>query len=177
MVATNWPRRIMEKLLRTLAGAFPHIQFVSGEAFFWSPATTSVTYKQAGQEESHHAWALLHETAHALLNHQNYEHDVDLLLLEVAAWQKAKELGVSFGVEIDEEHVQDCLDTYRDWLHQRSTCPRCSTVSLQISAQAYRCHNCAADWQVSASRFCRPYRLSKNTQKKSPAAVPQATFQ
>lgn len=165
----------MEKLLRTLSETFPHINFVAGEAFVWSPATATISYR-TGQEERHHQWALLHETAHALLNHHSYDQDIDLLLLEVAAWQKAKELAKKVHIEVDEDHVQDCLDTYRDWLHQRSTCPRCSTVSLQSSTKEYRCYNCAAVWQVSSSRFCRPYRRSGIQNKKSPETAPQAIF-
>jgi hypothetical protein len=111
-----------------------------------------------------------------MLGHQTYRSDFELLLLEVAAWDKAKQLAASQGITMDEEHIQDCLDTYRDWLHERSTCPRCGTVSLQASPSEYNCHNCSASWQVSKSRFCRPYRLSGNQNKKSPDVVTQATF-
>jgi hypothetical protein len=167
----------MEKLLVKLRKTLPGISFEPGEAFFWSPEHSRVTYKRDSAEKPQHAWALLHEASHALLDHKNYQRDIELLLLEVAAWQKAKELAIQFEIEISEDHIQDCLDTYRDWLHQRATCPRCSTVSLQVSAREYSCHNCFASWSVSASRFCRPYRLSSQTNKKSPKALPQATFQ
>jgi hypothetical protein len=132
-----------------------------------------VTYRLGDDEQQR--WALLHEAAHVLLGHTNYRLDVDLLLLEVAAWGKAKELAGELGVSIDENHIQDSLDTYRDWLHQRSACPRCSTVSLQVSSREYRCHNCLASWHVSTSRFCRPYRLGTKPSKKSPE-VSRATF-
>jgi hypothetical protein len=60
-------------------------------------------------------------------------------------------------VIIDEEHIQNCLDTYRDWLHKRSTCPRCDSHGLQTSEQ-YKCYNCRAVWRVGNERFCRAYR-------------------
>jgi hypothetical protein len=156
----------MEKLLSELKALLPNVVFEPGEASFWSPARKTVTYTEGGE---HASWTLLHEAAHALLGHNGYEHDVDLLLLEVAAWQKAKELSPEFGINIDDEYVQDCLDTYRDWLHFRSACPACHTVSLQVSPKEYRCHNCRMTWQVSASRFCRPYR--RRTKQKETSAI------
>ncbi|HTE21867.1 MAG TPA: hypothetical protein VK674_02395 [Candidatus Limnocylindria bacterium] len=136
------------------------VSFEAGEAFSWSPKQARIIYKVDHKNEPQDLWALLHEASHALLGHQNYHRDIELLLLEVAAWQKAQDLAKQFDIQISEDHIQDCLDTYRDWLHQRATCPRCSTVSLQVSATEYSCHNCHALWGVSASRFCRPYRLS-----------------
>ncbi len=164
----------MDKMITTLMPSVPGIKFQSGNAFYWSPKHKSITYKPDNSEES--IWALLHETAHALLGHKDYDSDLELLLLEVAAWAKACEVARDLGVDINEEHIQDCLDTYRDWLHQRSTCPRCSVVSLQVSASEYGCHNCDARWRVSTSRFCRPYRLSKHAGQIKSHPETQATF-
>ena len=151
----------LNQVLDLLQLQLPAVTFEPGASFFWSPKHRTITYKDdAANNQPQDAWALLHEAAHAVLDHQKYQSDLDLLLLEVAAWHKAKDLAKDLGITIDEDHIQDCLDTYRDWLHQRATCPRCSTVSLQKSPQAYHCHNCAATWRVSASRFCRPYRLT-----------------
>jgi len=143
--------------------------------FYWSPEDRTVYYNRSklNQEVGH--WSLLHEAAHALLDHQTYHSDYDLLMLEVAAWERAQTLASELQLSIDPEHIQDCLDTYRDWLHERSTCPTCSTVSIQVNAQTYRCHNCQTSWLVSASRFCRPYRL-RNVNARKPVATPLATF-
>jgi len=116
---------------------------------------------------------MLHELAHATLGHNSYETDFELLLLEVAAWDKAKALARDYGETIDDEHVQDCIDTYRDWLYQRSNCPACSTTSLQESAVSYKCFNCGSSWTVTASRFCRPYRLMAK-QQKTPHEAPKS---
>ncbi len=172
----NWQGHSMQALLGKLREMLPHVIFEPGEAFFWSPEHSRITYKAFSTEKPQHTWALLHEASHALLGHKSYQKDLDLLLLEVEAWKKAKELAKRFGIVISEDHIQDCLDTYRDWLHQRATCPRCSTVSLQVSTREYRCHNCLAGWSVSASRFCRPYRMSSTSNRKSPEAIPQTTF-
>lgn len=154
----------MKKLISQLKPLLPpSVIFQRGQSFYWSPKDATITYKSSANSGANGQWSLLHEAAHALLDHQNYSSDIALLLLEVEAWERAKSLGKELGIIIDEEHIQDCLDTYRDWLHQRSTCPRCSVVSLQVSTREYLCHNCDARWQVSASRFCRPYRRLATT--------------
>lgn len=167
----------MEKLLKKLRVDLPKVSFEPGNIFSWSPEHSLITYRTDSKEELQNSWALLHEAAHALLGHSSYQRDADLLMMEVAAWKRAEELAHESGTTISEDHIQDCLDTYRDWLHQRSTCPRCSTVSFQVSTREYRCHNCLATWSVSKARFCRPYRLSNASNKKSPETIPQATFQ
>ncbi len=165
----------MVTLVDELAKLAPDITFQPGSSFFWSPKKRYITYDPEPTE--HNTWALLHETAHATLDHSTYNSDFELLHLEVAAWEEAKILARRFSITIDENHVQDCLDTYRDWLHQRSTCPTCSSVSFQNAPNEYRCHNCHTSWQVSTSRFCRPYRLRNSKQsKKSPGVNPQTTF-
>ncbi len=164
----------MSNLINRLQELLPEISFVAGDSFYWSPKTKLVTFISEDSETND--WALLHEAAHAQLDHQSYDSDFELLQLEVAAWDKARILGNQFDVTIDENHIQDCLDTYRDWLHQRSTCPSCSSVSFQASPREYRCHNCHTTWQVSNSRFCRPYRLRTfDKNKKSPEKT-QTTF-
>lgn len=141
--------------LKKLAGS---VNFEPSSNFSWSPATKTVHYDSKSLSELSGSWALIHETAHALLNHSNYSSDFNLLTMEVAAWDKAKEIAIILGIDIDENHIQDCLDTYRDWLHRRSTCPTCGCVSLQHGSKDYNCHNCNTSWQVSSARFCRPYR-------------------
>lgn len=138
------------------------ITFKSDASFYWSPRTRTIHYNHNALTHKEGLWSLLHETAHASLNHKHYHSDLELLQMEAEAWERAQTLAQSFGLCIDDSHIQDCLDTYRDWLHQRSTCPRCGVVCFQTSASEYTCHNCVHTWSVSTSRFCRPYRLSSN---------------
>lgn len=108
-------------------------------------------------------WSLLHETGHALLGHTSYVADIELLKLEVAAWDRAKQLAKELGTSIDENHIQDCLDTYRDWLDKRSICPNCGTKSIQTDkGSKYRCFNCHTTWRVSNNRFGRAYRQTED---------------
>ena len=159
----------MEKLITELRGLYPRLRFTPGRQFCWSPETGEIFYKEkaSGQRA---IWSLLHETGHALLSHKNYKADFELLRLEIAAWERARELAQHLSVEIDEDHVQDCLDTYRDWLYKRSICPKCTTKCLQQGDFVhYRCFNCHAVWRVTASRFCRAYRRHKGVPQ--PAAL------
>jgi hypothetical protein len=161
LVVMNSRSKPMDTLLDQLSTRFSGLSFVAGKQFCWSPETQEIFYK-SGAGGEHASWSLLHETGHALLGHTSYHADFELVLLEVAAWGKARELATDLGVSIDEDHIQDCLDTYRDWLYKRSICPSCSTKSIQQNDFShYRCFNCRTTWGVTASRFCRSYRSTK----------------
>jgi hypothetical protein len=148
----------MDKLTASLQAKFPQLRFSAGKQFSWSPEKGEVIYKTGAAGDAA-TWSLLHETGHALLGHQSYGSDVELLQLEVDAWERAKQLATSFSLQIDENHIQDCLDTYRDWLYKRSICPSCGTRSIQQDNLAcYRCYNCHDTWRVSGNRFTRAYR-------------------
>ncbi len=147
----------MKSLIAKLSSKYPRINFKEGEKFYWSPESRTVFYKLNRQTGN---WTLLHETAHALLKHKNYESDIELVQMEAEAWSKAKSLSDDYGIVIDEDYIEDCMDSYRDWLHQRSTCPMCDMRSLQKDPSHYQCFNCKHLWKVSTSRMCRPYRLS-----------------
>jgi hypothetical protein len=154
----------------------PNIKLEQGEAFSWAPEKELITYKKNSLNELGSQWALLHEAAHAKNGHTTYSSDIELLKLEVEAWEEARTLADSLGIAIDEDHIQDCLDTYRDWLHNRSSCPGCGVVCIQTTSIQYSCHNCHTEWTVSASRFCRPYRLTLKTIKEKRLPFKTATF-
>ena len=152
----------MKELVKSLKGKYPHITFAQGDTAQWSSTKQQVTYIADGRTEN--AWALLHELGHALLGHESYASDAELLQKEAAAWAKACSVALDYKIRIAPDHIEACLDTYRDWLHKRSTCPDCSAQGLQQSKAMYSCFNCPATWKVTEHRFCRPYRL-KTTEK------------
>ena len=161
-------------VISTLEGMFPDLSYRPGKHFSWSPETREIFYDKSKPVESR-TWSLLHETGHALLEHNCYDADLELIKLEVAAWEKAKEIAHELKVRIDEDHIQDCLDTYRDWVYQRSVCPTCNNKSLQQeNIEHYQCFNCHTTWSVTPSRFCRAYRARKKATKK-PSVVFYAT--
>jgi rubrerythrin len=153
MAATTWRGASMDTLLHKLQQEYPELQFRRGSRLCWSPHQQIIFYT-----DSTNALGLLHETSHAILGHSSYITDIDLLRKETAAWEKARELAMRYGLVVDEKHVENCLDTYRDWLHKRSTCSQCRGHGLQATEAMYQCPNCQATWEVSSARFCRPYR-------------------
>lgn len=162
-------------LLKQCQQKLKDITFIDSDDFYWSPLTKTIHYNSAVLETTAGKWALLHEVAHSSLKHTSYTTDMGLLRLEVEAWQTAQKLGQEIGISIDTEHVQDCLNTYRDWLYARSTCPACELNSLQTEETVYICLNCSTRWAVSQSRFCRPYRM-KTRDKKTPPDITQTVF-
>ena len=152
----------MKKLLYTLQTDYPDLHFVAADKFYWSPQDNTVYYNKTRLQDTTAEWALLHELSHGVLHHTSYTTDVDLLQLEVQAWAQAKDIAKTYGITIDEEHIQDCLDTYRDWLHARSRCPECGEHGLQTHGSTYECLNCTSTWHVTQERFCRPYRRRIN---------------
>lgn len=146
----------MDSLLSKLRTDYPAINFEQGDEFCWSPKEQIVYFT----EETHQSdsWSLLHEVSHGILQHTTYYSDFELLRLEIAAWELAQNLASKHSLSIDEDHIEDCLDTYRDWLHKRSLCPTCGVKSLQINSSTYGCFNCSTQWKVTSNRLCRPYR-------------------
>jgi hypothetical protein len=146
----------MQALLEGLTKDFPDLSFKIGSDFYWSPSEQVVYYTDKHKPSD--AWTLLHEASHGLLQHKTFRSDFELLQLELEAWEKAKQLARKYRIKINYMHIEDCLDTYRDWLHKRSLCPTCNMKSLQTSCSTYNCLNCNSQWSVSSNRLCRPYR-------------------
>lgn len=151
----------LSELVTLIRNDYPDLSLVEAPQFSWHAGHNVVSFKSSCPGGQKDTWALLHELGHALLSHSAYHYDFELLKLEAAAWAKSHEIALKYGIDIDDDYVQDCLDTYRDWLHLRATCPKCLTRSLQITPERYSCFNCQAEWSVSRNRFCRPYRLQK----------------
>lgn len=143
------------KILESLRRDFTDIKFVPADKFKWAPEDKTIYYSRDKQNGD---WSLLHEAGHMLCGHESYLDDLGLLRMEVEAWEKAKELAIKYNHSINEEHIQQCLDTYRDWIYKRSTCPNCSQAGAEKSTGQYACINCNHRWQVSSERFCRTYR-------------------
>ena len=147
------------EVLEKLTSSYPNLRVKPGETYYWSPVEKSVYFLE-GDSSTEGVWALLHETGHSILEHERYFTDIELLQMEVEAWDQAQQLArvLELGKDIDEDHIQDCLDSYRDWMHKRSLCPDCTLSGIQINSNTYKCVFCHRKWRVSADRFCRPYR-------------------
>ncbi|MCL2038055.1 hypothetical protein FWG95_03575 [Candidatus Saccharibacteria bacterium] len=139
---------MVNKLVIRLQRDFPEFRFEKSEIAHWSPSTVTVFY---GDKEAE----LLHELGHALLDHNDFAADIELLHIERDAWEKARQLAPKYEVEIDDDTVETALDGYRDWLHARSLCPHCRQTGLQDNQTLdYYCVNCNARWQANDARVC-----------------------
>lgn len=135
----------------------PEFYFKEFDQFSWSPQEKTVRYNSHLQ---HANSFLLHELSHGLLHHADYKRDIELLAMERDAWDKAVELGNMYDVVITDDIVESTLDSYRDWLHARSTCPHCKANGLQTSIKAYTCVACGHTWRVNEARTCALRRYS-----------------
>ena len=117
---------------------FPELIIRDGKKFAFRPPKTVMV----GPEEDFWELLLLHEVAHAVLRHKTFRLDAERLKMEAAAWDKATELAKIYGIEMDEDFVQNQLDTYRDWLHKKSRCPKCGLTRFQTPDGQYSCPRC-----------------------------------
>ncbi len=157
MAATTTSAKTSASFIKQVARDYPQFKFVPGSQEHWSPSSNTITYNQA-EPLDELRYGLLHELAHALLDHKTYQSDFELLKLESQAWELAAKIGRKYRIKLDPDHIQDCLDTYRDWLHRRSKCPTCGMHVLQKDPTSYKCFNCGTTWTVSHRRFARAYR-------------------
>lgn len=127
------------------------LTFHRGETFGWDHTACAISFNpRAAHAEAY----LLHEFGHAALNHADYQKDIELIQMERAAWDMAIQLGAQYGVVIDEDLVEDSLDTYRDWLHSRSLCPTCNATGIEATKHNYVCLACHHSWRVNEARTC-----------------------
>ena len=113
-------------------------RFRMGRKFAFRPPRTVII----GPPEPSSELLALHEVSHAICKHKDFKMDVERLKMEVQAWEKARELADYYGIEYSEELVQRELDTYRDWLHQKSRCPVCGLTRFQTPDSRYHCPAC-----------------------------------
>jgi len=148
----------INSLVKQLVNDFPDIHFQEDVIFKWSAAERTIYYSS---EEEHAKVYLLHEVAHAHLKHTDYLQDIELLQKEQEAWQYAKGvLEKTYAVPILDVQIQEALDSYRDWLHARSICPKCHSISLQNKDDTYECHLCGSNWRANSARVCALRRYS-----------------
>jgi hypothetical protein len=147
-------------ILSSLKTNYPQFSFKQGDNFLWSSSDNTIYYDRASKNQ---AVFLLHELSHALLGHSSYKRDIQLITMERQAWDHTIELAPKYNVAIEDEMVQSTLDSYRDWLHARSTCPSCKATGVQINKFAYVCSACNHKWRVNEARTCdlRRYRIKK----------------
>lgn len=141
-------------VIKRLRAIHPQLRFEVADEAYYSSRLRTIFYVSRNSDKN--VAILLHEVGHALLGHYDFSDDIALLRCESNAWKHATgTLAPLFGIVIDDEIIQDHLETYRDWLHKRSLCPRCDQTGLQIDIKLYNCINCNSHWKVNEARMCR----------------------
>lgn len=138
----------LNKFLVRVRMDYADLRLRVGKKFTFRPPRTIIVQRVLDVDEVNEGWRgyyklqVLHEIGHALSGHKDYITDVERLKMEREAWEKARELAMAYGVYYDEEFVEGALDTYRDWLHQKSRCPQCGLTRCQTDEGEYFCVNC-----------------------------------
>lgn len=143
--------RSTSSLIKKLKETYPQFTFEASSDYLWSPSKQTIYYSDNGAKGNEY---LIHELAHALLGHSSYSYDIELLPMERDAWDKAVELAEDFDIEIREDIIEANLDSYRNWMHARSTCPTCGATGVQTKKRLYKCPACAKNWRVNDARIC-----------------------
>ncbi len=154
MVSTSY---LLEKLKKD----HPKIAFQPSNTFCWSPSKKTIYY--ANLKSEYQKALLLHELSHALLGHEDFDQDISLLHHEISAWEFAqKTLSKHYGVSINDEDADAALDSYRDWLSERSKCPNCNSNAPQTKTGPYKCLICGCQWRANDARLCQLRRYKLN---------------
>ena len=124
--------------LAAVKNRFPTVRFVSGRKFLFRPPKTIMI----GPEEDGDELLLLHELGHFLSGHRNFGMNIERMMMEVEAWEKTRGLAAEFGIEINEEIIEGELDSYREWIAQKSRCPKCGLARYETPDGQYHCPRC-----------------------------------
>lgn len=149
-------------VLEQLTADFPDIHFIPSDDFQWSPDTRTITHPPIQTDDDRAN--LLHEVGHAQLEHASYRRDITLLDMERQAWRYAQStLAPRYGLELsmNDKVVDDALDSYRQWLHARSTCPHCQAIGVEQTTATYLCLICHSIWTVNEARTCQLRRYKQ----------------
>jgi len=141
---TNIPENAHAFLLE-LKDTYGDFSWRLGSRFKYKPEKTIFIDQTEPIPMPYFALLTLHELGHALSRHKDYKTDVERLRIESEAWQRAKhEIGAhpKWGIEYDEDFAEGELDSYRDWLHQKSKCKKCGLTRYQTADGIYHCPNC-----------------------------------
>lgn len=136
-----------DELVAQLKKDYPDFIFKSGSRFAFRPPKTIIIGPYEGKNTP---LLLFHELGHALSKKYSYNLSVERLKIESLAWQAGKTAYLACQKSgnypnlppWNETFVEDNLDTYRNWLHQKSTCKSCGLTMYQSKDKTWSCPYC-----------------------------------
>ena len=138
---------------KKLAHDYPQFSFVESTVSHWSPADQTIYYHSL--KTTSDLSTLFHEFGHANVGHTGFDQDITLLRMEREAWIAAVDVAAHYGHIIDEDTVENAIDSYRNWLYARSRCPACHNPGIQNkTSSAYTCPLCNTNWRANDARQC-----------------------
>ena len=159
MVSPKTPKKTAQKpqtipetanaFLKELSAKFPDFNFIKSTRFKYRAPNSIFIDQNCPYPLPIFALLTLHELGHALSKHKDYNTDIERLKIELEAWQRAKteiknhpNWTKKYGITYDEDFAEAELDSYRDWLHQKSKCKTCGLTMYQTQDKKYHCPNC-----------------------------------
>lgn len=156
------PKTVLVKIDQ-LKEDFPTLKFEESDDFYYSAKNKTIFFNNEALGTEIGFIQLLHEIGHALEGHHTFQSGVELVKMESQAWSRAKKIAGEYGLEIPDSLIEQCLDSYRDWLHGRSTCPNCKNTGVESDIGQYHCFNCQQKWVVPLHQRSRCYRLKQKS--------------
>lgn len=132
-----------------LIAAYPEQRFLPSGYFAYDASEDVINYDPGQLGRTDGKLALLHEISHALLGHFHYRFDFELFAMEMDAWNMTKALARKHKVKINQSYIDECMDSYDQWLTKRGTCPKCNEFNIQNQPNRFCCHRCQTAWKVS----------------------------
>ena len=130
------------EFVNKIIGDFPEFNFRLNKNFSFRPPKTIFYNNHYDCTDTDFKLLVLHEVSHALLKHRDFRLDVERVKMENEAWEKARELAIKYCVRINEDLIQEKLDSYRDWLYSKSKCKKCGLTRYQTLDRKYHCPKC-----------------------------------
>ena len=137
------------KFIEDLRQEFGQFNFIPSNRFKWRYPKSIYFEEKSAIPFEFFALQTLHELGHALSNHKDYKTDVRRLKMESEAWERARELikthenwTKTYDITYNEDFAEEQLDSYRDWLHQRSKCKICGLTRFQKKSGKWLCPKC-----------------------------------
>lgn len=143
--------RAEQKFVRLLERDYKEVEFRWGQPRFSYRLKNGKKVVFLGEPQPNFGLLALHELGHALCEHKDYNTHVERLKIESEAWEMAKTVYSNYATnthladilpEWNEDIVQEKLDTYREWLHNKSLCKKCGLTMYQTKDGKYHCPRC-----------------------------------